>query len=916
MADRLKSICSGCAEILFLQGGVYGALLVAIMCLHPRLALAGLLAVAAAYASAHLIGMERAFLQAGHYTFNPLFVGMSLGYRLELTLPTLLFVVAAGVLALALTILLAHLLVTRCRLPVLSLPFAVTSVLAYLTVAKYGGVLPDVPAGSPWYPDLELPLWLASFFKSLGGVLFAPSVVVGLLFSLLILRYSRILFGLAVAGYYVGVWVRALLLGSMEQAMQSGNNFNFPLIAMALGGVFLVPSLQSCLLGMLAVAVSPLVLEPATTFLGMYGIPPFTLPFCLVTLGAVCALRAADYPLLSSGCGGSPEEVRENWFVNRLRYPGSPRSLCLPFSGRWTVWQGFNGRWTHRGIWRHAYDFVITDEHGQTHRGDGSRLEDYYCYRLPVLSPVSGRVVRVIETLPDNPVGTVRGGNNWGNLVVLHDARGFFVELSHFAPQSIRVKEGHWVEPGAILGLCGNSGFSPQPHIHLQVQETDGQQAATLPFSFASYSEGDHYHANSLPAEGAQVEPLFADRRLCDVASFVLDDLHEYEVRRDGRPVDRFALHVKIAVDGTRYFDTGRGRLYFGQHDGTFYAYRVEGDDPHLRLLFLALPRLPLAYKQRLAWSDYVPLRVATSGWKRTAAGLAAFLCPKLSGVCVRQQFVGPTTVASEAGSRILGLHFTARVELDETRGLASVVSGDVEFRKLGTRNCDVRRPEAAALSSSAGNEKMTRYGLVGLAGVLLAAAAGVLATASKGESPTRPAVQRSVELERASEYAKAIATLQEQLTTHPRHYTTHLRLGWLCYLSGDGPQAVKYYDQAIQLAPQATEPKLGRLLPLLADARYAEAQATAEQILQTDPGNYFGNLRLAFALRMQGQFTAAERIVQRMLAAYPADVSFLLESGLLDVAQHRSAAAQETFAEVLSLDPTNAVARQQAAKP
>ena len=437
-----------------------------------------------------------------------------------------------------------------------------------------------------------------------------------------------------------------------------------------------------------------------------------------------------------------------------------------------------------------------------------------------MLAPISGRVVRVIDKLPDNPVGTVRGGNNWGNLVILHDARGFYVELSHFAPQSIRVKEGQWIERGAILGLCGNSGCSPQPHIHLQVQVSDSLGAATLPFSFVSYSLGDQYHANDLPGEGTQVEPLHADRHLSDVTSFVLDDLHEYEVWRAGKPADRFALHVKIAVDGTYYFETERGRLYFGQHDGTFYAYRVEGDDPYLRQLLLALPRLPLAYKQGLAWGDYVPLRVATTGVKRSVAGLAAFLWPQLSGVHVRQRFVGRKTIESLIESRILGLHTTARVELDELCGFASVTIGDVEFRKTNTRNTAVRLSQPAASLSPARSENMTRYALIGLAGIALATVAGAVVTASKGESPTRPAVQRSVEYERASDYAKAIATLQEQLATHPKHYTSNLRLGWLYYLSGDYRQAVKYYDAAIQLTPQAVEPKLGRLLPLLAAAQ------------------------------------------------------------------------------------------------
>ena len=74
--------------------------------------------------------------------------------------------------------------------------------------------------------------------------------------------------------------------------------------------------------------------------------------------------------------------------------------------------------------------------------------------------------------------------------------------------------------------------------------------------------------------------------------------------------------------------------------------------------------------------------------------------------------------------------------------------------------------------------------------------------------------------------------------------------------------------------------------------------------------------LRLAIARRMQRKFDEAEAVVHRMLAAYPADLSLLLESGLLDVAQNNKESDREKFAEMLSLDPTNTLAKQYAAQP
>lgn len=143
-----------------------------------------------------------------------------------------------------------------------------------------------------------------------------------------------------------------------------------------------------------------------------------------------------------------------------------------------------------------------------------------------------------------------------------------------------------------------------------------------------------------------------------------------------------------------------------------------------------------------------------------------------------------------------------------------------------------------------------------------------------------------------------------------------NVRQGWLSYLSGDYAKSVQYYQAARHIAPKSTEAMLGNLLPLLAQERYKPAEALAEQILRGDHGNYYANLRLAVALRKQEDFTAAERIVQKMRIAYPADVAWMTELGLLDLAQDKKDAAKEVFADVLSLDPENVAAGKGLQKP
>ncbi|MBI4869572.1 MAG: urea transporter [Candidatus Wallbacteria bacterium] len=683
MKQHVQAFFGSYAEILFLQGTAAGAAIFAVLLLAPKTAGCGVLSVLSAYAFAQFIGLGPEFLRTGYYTYNPLLVGLSIGHLFEPTPLVGFLVVSAGVLTLVLTVSLANLFSTYLRLPILSLPFVVASSIAYLASLRYSGLLFGTHGGNAWAPDVAVPAWMAGFFKSFGAILFAPTVPVGLALALLVGWRSRILLMLALAGYGTGATLRGLMLGSAAQAYADPTSFNFILIAMAVGGVFLIPSPRSFAVALGAVAVSTLFLDATTVFWSYYGIPVFTLPFNAISLATIYVLGLSASPLVARYIKETPEETLDHHLSTLLRFSGSLRTLTLPFAGKWTVWQGFAGRWTHKGSWSHAYDFVVTDDTGATFRNEGLELEDYFAYRKPVLSPVRGRVVRVIDDLPDNPLGTVDRAQSWGNAVVIRDERGFAVELSHLAPKSVIVRVGDWVERGALLGLCGNSGHSPQPHIHVQVQATDDVGAATLPFSFVFYRQQSTYHADDLPAEGAAVEPLLPDRTLDAVTGLAIDSRHRFEVTKHGAPQGTVDLEVRMAIDGTSYFESDRGRLYFSRSEGTFYFLGMDGSDERLALMFLALPRMPLAYAEGLGWSDHVPLAVAATGWPVAAARfLSAFHAPA-ARVEVELAFAGRNVVASRARSKLLGLDREARVELDRRCGFARVEGNGLVMRRI-----------------------------------------------------------------------------------------------------------------------------------------------------------------------------------------------------------------------------------------
>lgn len=192
------------------------------------------------------------------------------------------------------------------------------------------------------------------------------------------------------------------------------------------------------------------------------------------------------------------------------------------------------------------------------------------------------------------------------------------------------------------------------------------------------------------------------------------------------------------------------------------------------------------------------------------------------------------------------------------------------------------------------------------LAILLLSAALGAIT-----DEEIEAAYHRSYDYEQVENFEDAIRALLPVLEAYPRAYTINLRLGWLYYRNGKYANSIRHYDTAIQAAAASLEAKLGRLLPLLAQERYAEVEKAAFDILNVDYYNYFGNLRLCYALRMQEKFDVAEKVSLKMLTVYPVDIAFLTEYALTKVGQGDMAAALRVFANIRILDPENPTAKQ-----
>jgi hypothetical protein len=247
-----------------------------------------------------------------------------------------------------------------------------------------------------------------------------------------------------------------------------------------------------------------LVLISYTAFiflLGSWVYASFYLRYAILILTIVAAIRSfmhiRSLPLLVTPhilgwagyvAGLIVSAVLVYFVVGAVRshfYDETPVNLAFPFkSGTYAVFEGGNGRVSflmnyhysasiHKGArtnlsMRYAVDMAKVTRWGNDADGFLPMQNDKYAiFNQVVYSPCDGEVSKVEDKWPNETPWSGKAPYNVGNHVLI-TSNDFGVLMGHLQKGSILVKTGDRVRKGQPIAQTGNSGWTSQPHLHIQ----------------------------------------------------------------------------------------------------------------------------------------------------------------------------------------------------------------------------------------------------------------------------------------------------------------------------------------------------------------------------------------------------------------------------------------------------------------
>jgi hypothetical protein len=441
------------------------------------------------------------------------------------------------------------------------------------------------------------------------------------------------------------------------------------MVAIASGGFFSIPSAGSYLWAILCIPISAILVSGLSQLLIPFSLPVFSLPFCIIIwifLFFMMNRTKEKYLFLTKIQLFSPEKNLYAFSNGKQRLNGRQFfPLHLPFLGNWVVSQGYEGKITHKGDWSKALDFVVLDEEMKTYKNSGLLCEDFHCFGKPVLSPADGFVVEAVDYIEDNAIGEVNTKLNWGNTIIINHLPGLYTKFSHLQKFSFKYKKGDYVKKGDVLALVGNSGRSPEPHLHFQVQTTPfiGSKTFSYPLAIYKNAQTNKVEVFSVPQEGeilTNPEPCSLIR---ESLRFQPGWIGKFSVVDASGKIWKESWECSTDAFNQTYLfcKEKNATAYFQSNDTEFLFLSFYGNKKSLLFhFFLSAFRVLPFFESKNIVSDTIPLHILKPGilfWLQDfIAPFHQFIIPKYElNYSFRNDIYYPTRVELESNVKMKG---------------------------------------------------------------------------------------------------------------------------------------------------------------------------------------------------------------------------------------------------------------------
>lgn len=597
---------------------------------QPWLGIYGLGAVMVSNLLAWALGFNKKEIESGIFGINSLLTSLALAGPYQSSEHLIILLMIACIFNVFLTVTLNGIF-ARFGVPSLSFPFLICLWIMLLASRSYDALAFSegniflinelyTYGGNTlikWYntfSSFKLPEFIDIYFKSLGAIIFEYNLVAGILVAIGLIIHSRISFLISLIGFATGYFYYKWFEGDFTQIQYSYIGFNFILCSIAIGGFFFIANKRSILFAIIITPIVGVLIAALSSIFAILQLPIYSLPFILVVIMVLYLAHFFDPkdPFLKKVIHQkfSPEENLYNFQNYMLRFGEKAIvPLSLPFYGKWKVSQAYNGNITHKGDWQHALDFVIENEDGHTYKTEGKTLDDFYCYKLPILAPANGTITEVINHIEDNEVGEVNMENNWGNTVVIQIGEHLYVQLSHLLKDSILVQKGAYVQKGNIIGYLGNSGRSPEPHLHFQVQANPYIGSKTISFPLSNYlidnQEGIQLTQNNVPSKDDWTENIPVNNMMQEAFNWIPGKKFKIKIENQ---FEEWEIHTDAYNQSYIYCSNDESIAYFKVENGLLYFTSFDGNkDGFLFLFHLAMHKLTLCHYEGFKTKDSIP---------------------------------------------------------------------------------------------------------------------------------------------------------------------------------------------------------------------------------------------------------------------------------------------------------------------